>query len=231
MRNILLPVIITILFAGDLFSQETSIITSIKKKKFEYQPHSIGVSTRLGLGKIFSLDNSSCIMGINTRVFDFYIGNPKNLNKRMGKTKYATLLQLRFTTPFMDDPNKGTFMNEMRWGVLFGGSQYVFDLRTQNGLGWSMLVNGGLSIDFPGINRMKDLANNLINMGVELDFKTVYNFQKFAAVTFGMNFGYNLGYEYLSSVPTDSSGYPLPHKIGINILQAFVWGINIGFLF
>lgn len=216
----------TVLFAQNTTSEESTPSTPKEKsKKYTYNPHTIGISTRIGGAGLYNVAENNHV-GLNTTTIDFYPG------KRIGKTKYVSLIQFRFSIPFCSIPSSFPFFNEFRWGILLGGSQYLFDYRIENGLGWSMIVNGGLLFDLPTIDRLKNSPNHsALNLGTELDFKVIYNIEKYTAITFGFNVGYTISYTYRPDITLDQEGFPLPIPQGVYLEHAFVWGFNIGVLF
>ncbi len=196
-----------------------------EKKPYVYQPHSIGISTRLGAAHRFNVYQNSSVF-LSTTTLDFYAG------KRIGKTKYNSLIQFRLSTPVSSDYSTiFPMFNEFRWGLLLGGSQYAFDYRTEQGTGWSTLINGGMSFDLPTIPRFDDLMSSVLIVGVELDFKSIYNFSKYNAITFGLNLGYHVSYTFRPDVSLDNEGFALPIPQGLYIEHAFVWGFSVGVLF
>ena len=196
-----------------------------QKKPYVYQPHSIGISTRLGAAHRFNVYQNSSLF-LSTTTLDFYAG------KRVGKTKYNSLIQFRISTPVSSEYTAiFPMFNEFRWGLLLGGSQYAFDYRTEQGVGWSTLINGGMSFDLPTIPRFGDLMSSLVIVGIELDIKSIYNFNKYNAITFGLNLGYHVSYTYRPDVIYDDEGFPLPVPQGLYIEHAFVWGFSVGVLF
>ena len=196
-----------------------------QKKPYVYQPHSIGISTRLGAAHRFNVYQNSSLF-LSTTTLDFYAG------KRVGKTKYNSLIQFRISTPVVSEYTAiFPMFNEFRWGLLLGGSQYAFDYRTEQGVGWSTLINGGMSFDLPTIPRFGDLMSSLVIVGIELDIKSIYNFSKYNAITFGLNLGYHVSYTYRPDVIYDDEGFPLPVPQGLYIEHAFVWGFSVGVLF
>ena len=213
--------------ASFMHAQDTTIQEPQKKEKkpYVYQPHSIGISTRLGAAHRFNVYENSSLF-LSTTTLDFYAG------KRIGKTKYNSLIQFRFSTPVISEYTTiFPMFNEFRWGLLLGGSQYAFDFRTTQGTGWSMLVNGGMSFDLPTISRFDDLMSSVVIIGVELDFKAIYNFSKYNAVTFGLNLGYHVSYTYRPDAVLDDEGFALAMPQGLYVEQAFVWGFSVGVLF
>ena len=223
--------LLAILFTTSFMYAQESVNTTNQesqkkeKKPYVYQPHSIGISTRLGAAHRFNVYQNSSLF-LNTTVVDFYAG------KRIGKTKYNSLIQFRFSTPVVSDYSTiFPLFNEFRWGLLLGGSQYAFDFRTEQGTGWSMMVNGGMSFDLPTIPRFKDLMSSLVIVGVEIDIKSIYNFSKYNAIIFGLNLGYHVSYTYRSEAISDDEGFALPMPLGLYIEHAFVWGFSVGILF
>ena len=213
--------------ASFMHAQDTTIQEPQKKEKkpYVYQPHSIGISTRLGAAHRFNVYENSSLF-LSTTTLDFYAG------KRIGKTKYNSLIQFRFSTPVISEYTTiFPMFNEFRWGLLLGGSQYAFDFRTTQGTGWSMLVNGGMSFDLPTIPRFDDLMSSVVIIGVELDFKAIYNFSKYNAITFGLNLGYHVSYTYRPDAVLDDEGFALAMPQGLYVEQAFVWGFSVGVLF
>ena len=213
--------------ASFMHAQDTTIQEPQKKEKkpYVYQLHSIGISTRLGAAHRFNVYENSSLF-LSTTTLDFYAG------KRIGKTKYNSLIQFRFSTPVISEYTTiFPMFNEFRWGLLLGGSQYAFDFRTTQGTGWSMLVNGGMSFDLPTIPRFDDLMSSVVIIGVELDFKAIYNFSKYNAITFGLNLGYHVSYTYRPDAVLDDEGFALAMPQGLYVEQAFVWGFSVGVLF
>ncbi|MGL4394694.1 MAG: hypothetical protein ACRCS8_05670 [Brevinema sp.] len=205
----------------------TSAKPKKEKKPYQYYPHTIGISTRLGGYGRFNIGANTANF-LSTTTLDFYAG------KRVGKTGYNSLIQFRLAGGNKDSLQAAfPFLDEFRWGLLLGGSQYIFDKRNSEFIGWSMLVNGGLSVDFPHIPRLK--ANPLasaVAAGIELDFKAIYNFEKFTAITFGMNLAYVISYTDHSTPVFDAENFPNPNfPKGLYIENAFVFGFSIGVLF
>ncbi|MGL5956151.1 MAG: hypothetical protein ACRC0X_06045 [Brevinema sp.] len=209
-------ILLTIFASGVVFAQE--------KTTYIYQAHSIGISTRFGGGLMANVRENSYI-SLSTTTLDFYAG------KRIGASKYNSLIQFRFSTPYTIYDTPYPFLQEFRWGLLLGGSQYAFDKRSSEGIGWSMLVNGGLLFDLPTIERMKNPEQSVVVLGVELDFKTIYNFHKYTAITFGTSFAYHTSYTLRNDNLTDLEGFPIPMTQGIHLEHAFVWGLSLGVLF
>ena len=223
-----LILLILMFSTGALYSQEQTEQTS---KKRGYKPHSIAISQRVGgIGEIknrvsASTGGSSLVIadgseyahyGNTTTVVEFFT------QKRKGRSQYTPMVSFRFSFPFSSyDGLYGGF----RWGLLFGGSQYLFDLRNKDtGLGWSMLANGGLIIDFPTISDMTAMRYPAI-LGGEVDFKVIYNINKYTGITFGLNVGYQASLD-LSKANTTSGSIP---ELIIN--NGFSWGLNFGVMF
>lgn len=207
-----------------LFSQEISSHTD--KNTYQYTPHSIGISTRFGVANRNNINQHSNIF-LSTTTIDFYLG------KRLGKTQYIPfLLQLRFSSPPLKDyTTYFPVYEEFRWGVLLGASQYAFDFRSKTtGIGWAMLINGGLAIDFPALSRIDFLSSFMI-LGIELDAKTIYNFNKHIGITFGTSFGYHISYSYRNNAVVDSEGFAIPLPRGLYIDNIIIYSLNIGLIF
>ena len=148
---LLLFVCVQTAFAQEELKKTTTTTTTIVKKStkkvkpkeedttLRYDPHSLGISFRLG-GAIAG----SGSYGVQNTVFEFYT------QERKGMSQYTPMVGIRFSSPIGGN-NLYTY-GGFRWGVLFGGSQYVFDMRSkETGTGWSMLVNGGLTVDIPSV--------------------------------------------------------------------------------
>ncbi|MGL4677697.1 MAG: hypothetical protein ACRCWI_08575 [Brevinema sp.] len=202
-----------------IFAQEQKAPTT-----YQYTPHSIGVSTRFGGGFLGNVRESSYV-SLSTTTLDFYAG------KRVGLSKYNTLIQFRFSTPYIKYNIPYPVLQEFRWGLLLGGSQYVFDKRSPEGKGWSMLINGGVLFDLPTIERMKTPEQSVLILGIELDFKAIYNLHKYVAITFGPSFSYQTSYTLRNDKLTDAEGFPIPTTQGIHWENAFVWGLSVGLIF
>lgn len=207
-------------------SKDTPISTKKEKKKYEYKPHTIGITSRFnGALRV----NVSCarLLYLSTTTLDFYVG------ENIGKTKYSSLIQFRLSAGTKTAySSQYPFIEEFRWGLLLGGSQYIFDRRTENGIGWSMIVNGGMILDAPEITRAeKNVFSSILNTGIELNFQPIYNFSKYVAITFGFNIGYLVGYTYRTEPLYDHEGFPKPISTGLYIEHGLFWGLNIGILF
>ena len=217
---------------GTTYSQEPIKKTS---KKQGYKPHTIAISQRIGgIGEIKNrvsastggsgvtiADGSEFAHYANTTtVIEFFT------QTRKGRGNYTPMISFRFSFPFSSyDGLYGGF----RWGFLFGGSQYLFDLRSnKTGMGWSMLLNGGFILDLPAISEMMALRNPAI-LGGEIDFKVIYNIGKYVGITFGLNMGYQFSFD-LSKTPlnTSSAVSSIPEAI---INNGFTWNLNFGVMF
>ncbi len=207
------------------FSQDTS---ETSKSKYSFTPHSYGVSTRYGGAGIYTYPTSDFQHTfLYTTTFDFYIntGKTKNLVVR-------PLIQVRLSTPFAQTNTSYPFLDEFRWGMLFGGYGYVFDYRSSEGLGWSMLGNGGILLDFPTIERITDSPDqSVMVLGGEIDFKAIYNFAKNTGVTFGINIGYSVSYTSHTKLSIGDDGFVIATPIGLYLENAIVYGMNIGIIF
>ncbi|MGL4561814.1 MAG: hypothetical protein ACRCV0_05965 [Brevinema sp.] len=216
----------SIIFMETNIPLSTALPNKKVKKKYQYLPHTIGLSTRFnGVGRFNLRGNSSHFLSLTT--IDFYVG------KRIGKTKYNSLIQFRLSDGTKDSLQPDIpFLDEFRWGLLLGGSQYLFDKRTDNGKGWSMLLNGGLSFDLPTISRIKKSPEySILNIGIELDFKSIYNFTDKVAITFGLNMGYIFSYTQRYKPVYDGEGFPLPIPTGLYFEHGLIGGLTVGVLF
>ena len=215
----------------DLKDEVSKKKTSKKKatKKKGYRPHSVAVSQRVGgIGEIRNRisatangTNGSFIIADGselayfdgtTTVIEFFT------QKRKGRSQYTPMLGLRFSFPFS---SYSGLYGGFRWGFIFGGSQYLFDLRTEVGTGWSMLANGGLIID---VGEVKSLHYPVM-LGGEVDFKVIYNLHKFVGFTFGLAVGYHVSFDG-TKANTTSGGIP---EATIN--NGFSWNLNFGVMF
>ena len=231
MTRLLLLVIM--LSTGMVHGQES---TKQASKKRGYKPHTIAISQRVGgIGEIKNRVSASTGGGSSiaiadgsefahhstaTTVIEFYT------QTRKGRSQYTPMIGFRFTFPFS---SYNGLYGGFRGGVLFGGSQYLFDLRNkQTGIGWSMLANGGFIIDFPSISDMLAIRYPVI-LGGEVDFKVIYNVHKYVGITFGLNVGYQVSLD-LSKFPlgagSTSTGIP---ELVIN--NGFTWGLSFGVMF
>ena len=167
------------------FAQEKIENLTIKTTDttLRYDPHSLGISFRMG-----GVVGSSESYGVYSTVFEFYTQG------RKGRTKYTPMVGIRLSSP-LSGANDYTF-GGFRWGFLFGGSQYVFDLRSEEtGKGWSMLVNGGVTADIPGIKEFIEITSYPITFGAEMEFKAIYNVHKYVGISFGLHMGYAFGFD------------------------------------
>ncbi|MGL4676330.1 MAG: hypothetical protein ACRCWI_01520 [Brevinema sp.] len=197
---------------------------------FAYEPGTIGVATRfMGDYNIGAVESSSHKnFAYSLTMIEFY---PQ---KRFGLLGYTSYFQLRFAVPFTQNQRVGHFMNEFRWGLLLGGSSRVLNtINKDKGTGWSLLLNGGMTIDLPSVTRLKDMTttdiNSPINLGAELELKAVFNFHKYVAVTFGFSLGYVMTFSYFGDTVIDNIIIPNPYDLRFD--QALVYGLSVGFLF
>ena len=211
---------------GNLYSQDSTQQTS---KKRGYKPHSIAISQRIG--GILEIKNrvSATVGGDQKPIiadgseFAYYDGATTVIEfftqTRKGRSQYTPMLSFRFSFPFS---SYNGLYGGFRWGVLFGGSQYLFDLRSkETGTGWSMLANGGFIID---IGEVTSLHYPAI-LGGEIDFKVIYNTHKFTGFTFGLNVGYHISFDG-TKISTTGGGIP---EIIIN--NGISWNFNFGVMF
>ena len=211
---------------------ETSKKKATKKKvskKKGYRPHSVAFSQRIGgIGEVRNRisatangTNGSLILADGSE-YAYFDGTTTVIEfftqKRKGRSQYTPMLSLRFSFPFS---SYNGIYGGSRWGFLFGGSQYLFDLRTKAGTGWSMLANGGLIIDIGEVTTL----HYPVVLGGEVDFKVIYNLHKFAGFTFGLNIGYQVSFDG-TKANTTSGGIP---EVIIN--NGFSWGLNFGVMF
>jgi len=205
------------------------VLVLVSTNTFAYRPGSIGISTRFG-GAVSLGDKGSMpkgeILGLSTTVLEFYA-------RKRTKWGYTPYIQVRLSTPFKQEyMYPANFLNEFRWGFLFGGSTRVLNkINPTTGIGWSLLLDGGMILDMPSISRFKVMVhtgiNTPVNLGVELNLKAVYNMHKYAAITFGFNIGYELGYSIGAIVMP--SIYHNPPKMMFD--HAMIFGFNVGLLF
>ena len=221
---------IMVMSVGFIYAQETPIQEKPVKAKKGYRTHSIAISQRLGgfaetkntmggaqgaAGMEVEGYSEYLHYGNYTTVFEFFT------EKRKGHSQYTPMIGIRLSTAF--SPNDGLY-GGFRWGVIFGGSQYLFDMRSkETGLGWSMLANGGFILDFPTIEEMKSLKYPGL-IGGEVDFKVIYNVHKHVGVTFGLNMGYMFSLD-ISEVQKPDGSYQVIHNNG------FAWNLNFGVIF
>lgn len=215
-----------------------NILTAKGRYRYRYNPHTFEISTLIGGDALFSTQFGHRNFVTGMTVLNIYTENRFKRNRG-----YTPLVQFRVgygKMPFYKSHGNTSI------GLLFGGSQYVFDFRGEDsGIGWSMLANGGMSFDFS-----PSLLNNYLSfpaaLGAELEFKAIYNFHKYVGITFGFLIGYSLtadvsrlfgseGSGY--SGPVDSSGFPIYSpgtKVvtpGLIIDQNFRWAFSVGVIF
>ena len=222
-----LLLLILMFSTGSLYSQDATKQTS---KKRGYKPHSIAISQRIGgIGEIKNRISAGA-NGADTSVVIADGSEYKHFNNattviefftqtRKGRSQYTPMISFRFSFPFSSyDGLYGGF----RWGVLLGGSQYLFDLRSKTtGLGWSMLANGGFILD---IGEVTSLHYPVI-LGGEVDFKVIYNIHKYVGITFGLNMGYQVSFDGTKANTTSGA---IPEAI---INNGFSWNLNFGVMF
>lgn len=201
---------------------DTKKIEKIEDTTIRYNPHSLGMSFRFGGLANNRVGGTYEHVGVYTTVFEFYT------QERKGKSKYTPLVGIRISSP-LGGVNPYIY-GGLRWGFLFGGSQYVFDLRSkETGLGWSMLVNGGLTAEITSIKEILQISRHPFIIGGELEFKAIYNVHKYTGITFGLHMG------YVASVDASTM---LEGMLGVsedegslNIDHGFTWAFSIGMIF
>lgn len=239
---------ILVLLSGVIHAQEET-----SEKKSWYRPHSIAISQRLGgvdnyqtgvdivniglgaigdgldFGTLSALTAQNHYGAFSTQI-EFYT------QRRKGRSQYTPMIGLRITYAG-DTPNA---LGGFHYGVLLGGSQYIFDFRSkETGLGWSMMANGGVTLDIGSFSDTTDveydgmklsLPNNYpIIFGAEVDFKVIYNFHKEIGATAGFNMGYQHSYGVKAfDVTTVGPGIP---ALMLVLDHSFVWALNIGIIF
>ncbi|MGL4367014.1 MAG: hypothetical protein ACRCTQ_01855 [Brevinemataceae bacterium] len=199
-----------------------------------YQAGSIGVVTKFLGATVFS-PQSAANPGfpLSMTVLEFYT------QERKGATLYTPYVQIRFATPMLADNQKGTFIEQFRWGFLFGGSQTVFSkIEKNSGTGWSLQLNGGFTMDFLSAadysHMSPDVINTPVNFGAELSLRAVYNFHRYVAFTFGFDIAYMMSVSFFADNAFDSSHYETVGQIVNNVIpfyQALTYGLSMGFLF
>ena len=227
---LLLFVCVQTTFAQEETEQSTTVKKLTRRVKIEdttlrYDPHSLGISFRMG-----GVMDSYGSYGTYSTTLEFYTQG------RKGKTQYTPMVGIRFSSPF-GETNPYTY-GGFRWGVLFGGSQYVFDMRSkQTGKGWSMLVNGGFTADMPGIKEFIEIASYPFTIGGELEFKAIYNVHKYVGISFGLHMGYAIGFnagpladDILAGNTTDFSDIKALLK-RVEVDHNFIIGVNFGIIF
>ena len=217
-KFLILGLLIGLLQSGDLFAR--------------YTPGSIGVATRfMGASNLKApKDSDHKNFGYSMTMLEFF---PQ---ERRGLLGYSSYVQIRLATPFTSSQKIGTFLNEFRWGFLFGGSTRLLNtVKEDTGKGWGLFLNGGLTIDLVTSERYKkmstDRINTPVNLGAELSLRTVYNFHKYAAITFGIDIGYIMSFSYVNTVNTPIPGFDVPDINDVRFDNAMVYGFTIGFLF
>ena len=222
----------------ELKTTTTTTTTTIVKKStkkvkpkeedttLRYDPHSLGISFRIGgaMGKSESY-------GVYGSVFEFYT------QERKGMSQYTPMVGIRISAP-ISKTNDYTY-GGLRWGVLFGGSQYVFDMRSkETSKGWSMLVNGGFTADIPSVKEFIEVTNYPLTLGGELEFKAIYNVHEYVGISFGLHMAYAFGFSAkqlakdalgdISSIDTSDIKGLLKQ---IEVEHNFVIGFNFGIIF
>ena len=217
-KFLILGLLIGLFQSGELFAK--------------YTAGSIGVVTRfMGASNLKAPKNSDHKnFGYSMTMLEFF---PE---ERKGLLGYSSYVQIRFATPFTSSQKIGTFLNEFRWGFLFGGSSRLLNtVKEDTGKGWGMFLNGGMTIDFVSAERYgnmtADKINTPVNLGAELSLRTVYNFNKNAAITFGIDIGYIMSFSYLDTSKSPIPGMDIPDMNDVRFDHAMVYGFTIGFLF
>jgi len=198
----------------------------------KYRAGSIGVVTRfMGASNLKAPKNSDHKnFGYSMTMLEFF---PQ---ERKGLLGYSSYVQIRFATPFTSSQRIGTFLNEFRWGFLFGGSsRLVNTVKKDTGKGWGLFLNGGMTIDLVSAERYKEMStdyiNTPVNLGAELSLRTVYNFNKYAAITFGVDIGYIMSFSYIDTTGVLIPGVDIPDVNDVLFNHAMVYGLTVGFLF
>lgn len=214
-----------------------NILTPKGRYRYRYNPHTFEISTLIGGDALFSTQFGHRNFFTGMTVLNIYTENRYKRNRG-----YTPLVQFRVgygSSPFYKSHGN------ISLGLLFGGSQYVFDFRGEDsGIGWSMLVNGGMSFDFSP-NLIKKYFSFPAALGGELEFKAIYNFHKYVGITFGFLMGYSLTADVSAlfgggsgySGATDGAGFPVytpGAKVitpGLIIDQNFRWAFTVGVIF
>ncbi len=201
-KLLLLAMILTgVSYAEETPAETPAVETPATKttKSLKYRTHSIAISQRLGgtMGyqNIIGVDSIGgddiSIGGYSYpryNVGNFLTSIEFFTQRRKGRSQYTPMVAIRLGYNGSDDlaHNYAGFY----WGVLFGGSQYLFDFRSkETGLGWSMMANGGFTIDLIGdLDKFTELKYPMM-LGGEVDLKAIYNFHEQIGVTFGFNMG------------------------------------------
>ena len=217
-KFLILGLLIVMLQSGEIFAK--------------YTAGSIGVSTRfMGASNLKApKDSDHKNFGYSMTMLEFF---PQ---ERKGLLGYSSYVQIRFATPFTSSQKIGTFLNEFRWGFLFGGSSRLINtVKADTGKGWGLFLNGGLTVDLVSAERYQkmtaDRINTPVNLGAELSLRTVYNFNKYAAVTFGIDIGYIMSFSYMNYSGPIIPGVNIPDMNDVRFDHAMVYGFTIGFLF
>ncbi|MDK2818845.1 MAG: hypothetical protein KFW21_05295 [Spirochaetota bacterium] len=198
----------------------------------KYTAGSIGTSTRfMGVHNIKApKDSDHKDFGYSMSLLEFF---PQ---ERKGLLGYSSYIQIRFATPFAKCQRIDTFMNEFRWGFLFGGSSRLINtIKEDTGKGWGLFLNGGMTVDLASIERYVDMniedINTPVNLGAELSLRAVYNFTKYSAITFGIDIGYIMSFSYFNKLESITSGFEFPDINDVRFDHALVYGLTVGFLF
>ncbi len=217
-KFLILGLLIGILQSGTVFAK--------------YTAGSIGVVTRfMGASNLKAPKSSDHKnFGYSMTMLEFF---PQ---ERKGLLGYSSYIQVRFAIPFTEFQRIDTFLNEFRWGFLFGGSsRLVNTVKEDTGKGWGLFLNGGMTVDLVTAKRYEkmtsDFINTPVNLGAELSLRTVYNFNKYAAITFGIDIGYIMSFSYLNTSESPIPGIDIPNMNDVRFDHAMVYGFTIGFLF
>ena len=72
-----------------------------------------------------------------------------------------------------------------------------------------------------------------ITLGVELDFKAIYNVHKYVGVSFGLHMGYAFGFSAQSVIDGMISGTPSVGGVEnpVEYDHSFIVGLNFGLIF
>ncbi|MGL5721254.1 MAG: hypothetical protein ACRCY4_02480 [Brevinema sp.] len=173
-----------------------NVLTKNGYYRYRFLPHTLEIATYIGGDINFALlvpEQAAFLNG-------FFIFNIYTENRKKRARGYTPLVQFRVgygASPSLKVPTIG---------LLFGGSQYIFDFRVPvNGLGWSMLVNGGMSFDFSS-DLVQQIPSQPFTLGGEVELKAIYNFHKYVGITFGVLLGYHFSPDlspFLGGTPTD----------------------------
>lgn len=153
-------------------------------KKSAYPQGLIGIHTRFGAASVFSpaLEQNYTIP-INTILFELI---PTKRDKRGS----ALLLSFRLTQPFTSTPaslnrdmsrdypfellNYRPMHHTLTWGFLIGGSTHIYAQDRATGLGWNVLLNGGIFTDISGVINPSPPEFAIFNLGAEMDLKVAH---------------------------------------------------------